>query len=130
MNEYMVKVGFWVRAFDVTTIEAHNDTEAIELGKVAAVTLMKSHAHPEEIDCDERREGSIVYIDCLDRDGREEIVGYVPFDDDRLHAPLHQFIERIAAISADTISTLNRRELLRRYAVLIAEATALQTHVA
>jgi hypothetical protein len=130
MNEYMIKVAFWVRAFDSTTIEASSDAEAIEKGKAAAAAVMASHAHPEAIDFDERREGSIAYIDRVDPDGREEIVNYVPFDDDRLHAQLHQFIDRLAATPSDTISTLHPHEVLRRYAALIAEATTLRTHVA
>ena len=130
MTEYLIKVAFWLRAFDSATIEASNDAEAIELGKAAAVTVMASHAHPEAIDFDERREGSIAYIDRVGPCGREEMVNHVSFDSDRLHAPLHEFIERLVATPPDTISALDRNELLRRYAALIAEATALGTHVA
>jgi len=130
MTEYLIKVGFWLRGFDSATIEASNDAEAIELGKTAAVAVIESQAHPEAIDFDERREGSIAYIDRIDPDGREETVNYVPFDDDRLHVSLHQFIERIAATPSDTISTLDPHEVLRRYTALIEEAKTLHTHVA
>ena len=36
MSEYLVKVGFWLRAYDSMTIEAATDAEAIEKAKAAA----------------------------------------------------------------------------------------------
>ncbi|TAJ95567.1 MAG: hypothetical protein EPO10_18520 [Reyranella sp.] len=84
MTEYIVKIAFWLRAFDSVTLEAATDAEAIEKAKAAARTAMESIAHPEHIDTDERREGVIAYIDRLIPDGREEVIEDVEFDDDRI----------------------------------------------
>jgi hypothetical protein len=131
MGEYVIKVGFWLRAFDSVTIEAPTDADALAMAKGAAVTIMESHADPEAIDLDERREGSISHIDRVDHHGREEIAGFVRFDDDRLHAPLHDFIERIAALSASTADEgAGRDEALRQCQALIEQAKALRGHVA
>jgi hypothetical protein len=87
MTEYVVKIAFWLRAFDSVTLEAASDVEAIDKAKVAARTAMESVAHPEHIDTDERREGVIAYIDRLTPDGRDEVIEDVEFDDDRIHDP-------------------------------------------
>lgn len=87
MTEYIVKIAFWLRAFDSMTLEAATDAEAIEKAKAAARIAMESIAYPEHIDTDERREGAIAYIDRLTPDGREEVIEDVEFDDDRIHAP-------------------------------------------
>lgn len=87
MTEYIVKIAFWLRAFDSMTLEAASDTEAIEKAKAAARTAMESAAYPEHIDTDERREGVIAYIDRLTPDGREDVIEDVEFDDDRIHGP-------------------------------------------
>ncbi len=129
MSEYTVKVGFWLRAFDSVTIETSDESRLTDLGKAAAITVMQSHAHPEATDFGERREGSIAYIDRLDPAGREEVVGFVPFDDDRLHAPLHEFIERIAALPMET-PNLGEDALIRWRHALIEEAKTLIGHVA
>jgi hypothetical protein len=84
MTEYIVKIAFWLRAFDSVNVEASTDAEAIEKAKVAARTAMESTAYPEHIDTDERREGVIAYIDQLTPDGREEVIEDVEFDDDRI----------------------------------------------
>ena len=99
MTEYLVKLGFWLRAHDSVTIEAANDSEAIEKAKAAAKTAMESRAHPEAIDTGERREGIIGFIDRLDPDRREAIAEAVAFDDDRIHMPLRDFVRRIAALT-------------------------------
>jgi hypothetical protein len=131
MNEYLIKVGFWLRAFDSVTVEAPDDASALTLAKIAATTVMSSHNHPESIDFDERREGTIAYIDRIDPDGREEVVGYVPFDADRLHAPVQEFIERIASSPvAEADEGFNKHQGLPQYHALIAEAKALRSHVA
>ncbi|WP_245297063.1 MULTISPECIES: hypothetical protein [Rhodomicrobium] len=65
MTEYIVKIGFWVRAYDGFTVEANSDAEAIEKAKAAAAIAMKSIAHPEHIEIDERREGVIAFIDRI-----------------------------------------------------------------
>ena len=87
MTEYVVKIAFWLRAFDSVTLDAVTDAEAIEKAKAAARTAMDSTAHPEHIDIGERREGVIAYIDRLTPDGPEEVVEDVEFDDDRIHGP-------------------------------------------
>ena len=50
MTEYVVKIGFWLRAYDSVTVEADADAEAIEKAKIAATTAMTSTAHPEHVD--------------------------------------------------------------------------------
>ena len=52
MTEYIVKIAFWLRAFDSVNVEARTDAEAIEKAKVAARTAMESTAYPEHIDTD------------------------------------------------------------------------------
>src|SRR5665213_228692 len=85
MTEYVVKIGFWLRAYDSVTVEADADAEAIEKAKIAATTAMTSTAHPEHVEFDERREGVIAFIDRVTPDGREPVVEHVAFDDDRIH---------------------------------------------
>jgi hypothetical protein len=87
MTEYIVKVAFWLRAFDSVTLEAATDADAVEKAKAAARIAMESIAYPEYIDTDERREGVIAYIDRVTPAGREEVIEDVEFDDDRIHAP-------------------------------------------
>jgi hypothetical protein len=86
MTEYIVKIGFWLRAYDSLTVEADADPEAIEKAKLAATTAMTSTAHPEHVECDERREGVIAFIDRVTPNGREPVVEDVAFDDDRIHS--------------------------------------------
>ena len=90
MTEYVVKIAFWLRAFDSVTIEATSDAEAIEKAKVAATAAMESTAFPEHIDTDERREGVIAYIDRTAPDGNEPVIDDVEFDADRIHDPEHR----------------------------------------
>jgi len=87
VTEYIVKIAFWLRAFDSVTIEASSDAEAIEKAKAGATAAMESIAHPEHIDTDERREGVIAYIDRIDPDGHEPVIEDVEFDNDRIHGP-------------------------------------------
>ena len=82
MTEYVVKIGFWLRAYDSVTVEADADAEAIEKAKTAATTAMTSTPHPEHVEFDERREGVIAFIDRVNPDGRESVVEDVAFDDD------------------------------------------------
>lgn len=131
MSEYEIKIGFWLRAFDSVIVEAPDDAAARAIAKTAAMTAMESHAHPEAIDFDERREGSISHIERIDSDGRVEISGFIEFDEDRLHGPLHDFIERLAALPASTASqTAGSDEAERQLRTLIEEAKALRGHVA
>jgi len=87
MTGYIVKIAFWLRAFDSLTVEAETDAEAIEKAKSAAKAAMESMAYPEHIDIEERRQGVIAFIDCVTPDGRHAVVEDVAFDDDRIHGP-------------------------------------------
>ena len=98
MTEYVVKLAFWLRAWDSMTIEAEADAEAIDKAKAAAKRAMESRVIPESIDTDHRREGLIAYVDRLDPDRRECVVENVVFDDDHIHGPLHDFVRRVAAM--------------------------------
>ena len=84
MTEYVVKIGFWLRAYDSVTVEADADAEAIEKAQIAATTA-QSTAHLEHVEFDDRREGVIAFIDRVTPDGREPVVEDVAFDDDRIH---------------------------------------------
>jgi hypothetical protein len=96
VTEYVVKLAFWLRAWDSVAIEAEAD--AIDKAKAAAKQAMESRLIPESIDTDRRREGLIAYVDRLDSDRRECVVEDVMFDDDRIHGPLHDFVRRVAAM--------------------------------
>ena len=98
MTEYVVKLAFWLRAWDSVTIEAEADAEAIDKAKAAAKRAMESHVIPESIDTDRRREGLIAFVDRLGPDRRECVVEDVVFDDDHIHGPLHDFVKRVAAM--------------------------------
>ncbi len=87
MTEYIVKVAFWLRAYDGLTVEADTDAEAIKKAKSAAKAAMASMAYPEHIDIEERREGVIAFIDRITPDGRHAVIEDVEFDDDRIHRP-------------------------------------------
>lgn len=84
MSEYLIKVAFWVRAFDSLTIEADTDAEAIEKAKGAAKSTMESAAFPEHIDMDERRQGIIAWIDRLSPVGRTQVAEGVAFKHDQV----------------------------------------------
>jgi hypothetical protein len=98
MTEYVVKLAFWLRAWDSVTVKAEADAEAIDKAKAAAKRAMESRVIPESIDTDRRREGLIAYVDRLDPDRRECVVENVVFDDDHIHGPLHDFVRRVAAM--------------------------------
>jgi hypothetical protein len=87
MTEDIVKIGFWLRAYDGFTVEADSDAQAIEKAKAAAATAMESVAQPEHVEIEERREGIIAFIDRIISDGREAVIEDVAFDDDRIHHP-------------------------------------------
>lgn len=87
MTEYIVTIGFWLRAYDSLAVEADTDAAAIEQAKAASRTAMVSRARPEHIEIDERREGLIVFIDRVTPAGREAVIEDVAFDDDRIHGP-------------------------------------------
>lgn len=84
MTEYIVKVGFWLRAFGSRTIEAHSDADAVDKARVAAQALMESMAHPEHVDFDERREGVIAFIDRVGSHGRQVVAEDVAFDESHI----------------------------------------------
>lgn len=79
MTDYCVKLRFWLRAFDSTTISAATDAEAYHLAKSAAADLMNARSHPDEVDLEERRDGLISYVDRLGHD-RRELAEAVAFD--------------------------------------------------
>jgi hypothetical protein len=54
MTEYVVKLAFWLRAWDSVTIEAKADAEAIHKAKAAAKRAMESRVIPESIDTGRR----------------------------------------------------------------------------
>lgn len=85
MTEYIVKLGFWLRAYDRFTVEADSDSDAIAKAKAAAKAAMESTARPEHIDVEERREGIIAFIDRVAPDGRHAVIEDFEFDDDRIH---------------------------------------------
>jgi hypothetical protein len=64
-SEYIVKIGFWLRAYDGFRVEADNDAEAIKKAK----TAMESGAYSEDIDIEERRASVIAFIDRITPDG-------------------------------------------------------------
>ena len=85
MNEYIAKVGFWLRAYDSFAVEAHAD--AIAQAKAAAKTVMGSDAQPEHIEIGERRDGIILFIDRITPDGRQAVIEDVPFTSDHVDVP-------------------------------------------
>jgi hypothetical protein len=87
MTEYIVKIGFWLRAYDGLIVEAGSDAEAIDKARAAAKLAMESMAPPEHIEVAERREGVIVFIDRVTPEGRQAVTDDVAFDDDRIHDP-------------------------------------------
>jgi hypothetical protein len=98
VTEYVVKLAFWLRAWDSVTIEADADAEAIDKAKAAAKRAMESRVIPESIDTDRRREGLIAFVYRLDPNRRECVVEDVVFDDDHIHGPLQDFVRRVAAM--------------------------------
>ncbi len=87
MTQFVVKIGFWLRAYDGLTVEAASDAEAIDKAKAAGAIAMSSAARPERIELEDRREGVIAHIDRLTSDGSQEVIENVEFDDDRIHPP-------------------------------------------
>lgn len=131
MTEYLVKVHFWLLCCDDGIIEAPSDASAVEMAKAAAATVMESHEQPETIDFDERREGSISYIDRIDPRERVEVAGLVRFDDDRLYPAWHDFIENIAASPTGAgVDGAGETDALRHYRGLIEEAKTLRDQIA
>jgi hypothetical protein len=85
MSEYIIKIGFWLRAYDGFAFEADSDADAIEKAKAAAKTAMESGANPEHIEIAERWEGIIAFIDRVTPAGRDVVSENVELDDDRNH---------------------------------------------
>jgi hypothetical protein len=85
MTEYIVKLGFWLRAYYSFTVEAETDADAVAKAKAAAKAAIGSGAHPEHIDLDERREGIIAFIDRITPVGRHSVIEDVALDDDPIH---------------------------------------------
>lgn len=130
MTEYIVKAHFWLACVDTLSIEAESDAEAIETAKREAASTMESQAVPDFIDYDERREGSISYIDRVTEDGHEEASGFVSFDEDRLYPDWHVFIGKVAALSVEIDSDEAKLNALWHYVALIEEAKTLHVQFA
>jgi hypothetical protein len=94
MSEYVVKIGFWLRAYDGFVVEADSEANAIAQAKAAAKKAMESAAYPEHIEISERREGIIVFIDRITRDGRQPLIEDVRFSGDRVHTPSGSAFDR------------------------------------
>jgi uncharacterized protein YukE len=128
MTEYLVKIGFWLSAYDSFTVEAVSDVEAIETAKVTALEAMASRAYPENIDLDTRHEGLIAYIDRLIEGGRREAVAEdVEFDHDRAEpSPAISFRapgynrHKVALEAQDAV---NMRALAREFVRVVDQAT-------
>lgn len=84
MAEYIVKVGFWLRAYQGIAIDADFDSEAIEKAKAATKKAMESSEVPDHIEIDERRQGIIAYIDCKTLSGLRSVTTNLEFDADRI----------------------------------------------
>lgn len=130
MTEYIVKVYCWLMCSDSLLIEAANDAEAIAMAKCEAASAMESHAVPDSTDYDERREGSISYIDRVTADGREEVSGFIGFDGDRLYPDWHAFLAKVAALPSEIESDEAKTAALRHYIGLIEEAKAIHVQFA
>jgi hypothetical protein len=126
VTEYVVKLAFWLRAWDSVTIEAESEAEAIDKAKAAAKRAMESRVIPESIDTDHRREGLIAYVDRVDPDRRECVVENIVFDDDHIHGPLHDFVRRVAAMpTGEPEPTTGSQVGLGSWRALIEEARRL-----
>ncbi len=123
MKDYVVKLRFWLRAYDSTEISAATDAEAFHLAKAAACHMMYWHGHPEEIDLEERHEGLISYVDTMGV-ARSELVEGMVFDGDRpLYPEARRLIQKLAALDPN-VDAEQTQELLR---TLIAEARSVPT---
>jgi hypothetical protein len=126
MKKYVVKLRFWLRAFDSTVISAATDAEAFHLAKAAACHMMHWHGHPEEIDMEGRREGLLSYVDTVDG-AREELAEGIVFDGDRpLHPEARQLVQKLAVLNPN-VDAGQAQELLR---TMIAEARSVPTDAA
>lgn len=126
MKDYIVKLRFWLRAFDSTVISAATDAEAFHLAKGAACHMMYWHGHPEEIDMEERREGLLSYVDTVDS-VREELAEGIIFDGDRpLHPEARQLVEKLSVLDPN-VDAEQAQKLLR---TLIAVARSVPTDAA
>lgn len=126
MIDYIVKLRFWLRAYDSTEISAATDAEAFHLAKAAAHRMMAWTSQPEEIDIEERREGLISYIDNMSV-ARSELAEAIMFDGDRpLHPEARRLVQKLAALDPN-VDGGQAHKLLRD---LIAEARSVPTDAA
>lgn len=126
MTDYIVKLRFWLRAYDSTEISAATDAEAFHLAKAAAHRMMARTSQPEEIDIEERREGLISYIDNMSV-ARSELAEAIMFDGDRpLHPEVRRLVQKLAALDPN-VDGGQAHKLLRD---LIAEARSVPTDAA
>ena len=87
MNRYVVKIGFWLRAYDGFVVEAACDADAIAQAKVEALRALQSSASPEHVEFDQRHDGEIAYIDRIEGDDRIVVAEILTLDDNRIHPP-------------------------------------------
>lgn len=130
MTEYVVKLQFWLACIDTLLIEAGSDAEAIETAKREAAAAMESSGDPDFILYDERREGSISYIDRIIEGEQEEFCNVIAFDEDRLYPDWHDYLTKVAALPVDLESDEATAEALRQYVILIEEAKKLHDQFA
>jgi hypothetical protein len=127
MTEYQVTVGFWLRAYDRATIVAPNDAEILTMAKTVAIEIMGSSEKVDTVDFDERREGTIIFVDRVTPRGNEEVHQDIAFDDDHIHPASHNFVEKISILPTDIeLDDAGKAEALRQYFTLIAEAKRLR----
>jgi len=112
MTDYVVKLRFWLRAYDSSVVSAATDAEALHLAKAMARHMMAQTGQPEEIDIEERREGLISYIDTMS-EAPSPLAAGVVFDGDRpLHLQARQLVQKLAALGPN-VDAGNAQQLLR-----------------
>ena len=87
MTEYVVKIAFWLRAFDSVTIEAASDAEAIEKAKVAATAAMEIDCLPNTSTPTSNGKASSPTSTGSCRTAIT-VIEDVQLDDDRIHGPI------------------------------------------
>jgi len=121
MTDYVVKIRFWLRAYDSMIIAAATDAEAFHMAKAAARHMMTKCSQPEEIDLEDRHDGLISYVDRLDGD-RTQVGEASTFAGDRpFHSEARRFITELATMD-DAVDPNTAASLLQQ---VISAARAL-----